>query len=176
MGDASSVPEAVRKLVIAWAQAPGYEAALDVLSAGANTLSGEDRIILCDEILQVSVEVLGRLISRVDDLDERPTEKLGPLDLHPVQIERFLGWLADQSDTAKALGLESQSWIKRLEQGARTSPDVQRLAELMDKDEAARLRTVGADTAKAARDVNSDRSEQAGLTGLLAARRFKKDK
>lgn len=172
------VDERVKDAVRAWARAKDIEAAAKALTEGRLDLPAELRGQLVAEIAEISAELMVDLLCRTDGLDpEAEAVEVQGEALDPKQAERLGAWAEDQRLTAEALGLEADAWLQQLERGfdrygARARGDAGEETAAPGVDPARARQLLGVARQGFQARPQPGQSQQAGLSGLLAARSF----
>jgi hypothetical protein len=171
----TGVPAPVVQAVQAWAQAADPPA---VLAERRRSLDPLLLPVLVEEVAEVTAEQFLVMIDLpAPPGDDGPEVDFLGMPLAQSQARRVAVWLDEQAPTAKALGLSSEAWSKKLADGF-----VVAISALQGKSSAtaqAAAARLGVDPlAQASKGfqggVDPARSEQAGLRGLLALRSFTK--
>jgi hypothetical protein len=182
----TGVPPAVIAAVKAWAGEPDMEKAAAVLAAARRTLDPALLPALIEEVAEITAELLVVVLdmppSSPPGRDEKPVEIEG-LELYPAQIERLNVWIEDQAPTARALGMDVETWFPHVERGfvawrARERGEGSPARAPAGTEAAERLfnarRLLGDEQGAFENRAPAGQSETAGLRGVLAARAFAK--
>lgn len=180
--DPADVHPRVKEAVRAWAHAANIERSAHALAEARGRLPPELVAQLVDEVAEISAELMVELVTRADGVDttQAPVDVLG-VPLLPKQAERLGAWLEDQQLVAGALGLDSDAWLRQLERGFErygqrvTGASAADAATATDVSDDVK-RMLGNARGKFEARPAPGTSRRAGLSGLLAARGFKKKK
>ena len=178
--DPRDVHEDVKTVVKAWSRAENLGAAARALRDGRQDLAPELAAQLVSEIAEISAELMVEMLTMEAGIE--PVEASSMIDafggkLHPKQAERISTWAFDQKTTCEALGINFESWAKHLEAG------MDRFLARARGEQVGQARHFSAEQARAllgqaqggfTQRADPAKSAKAGLTGLIAARGFKK--
>jgi len=166
------VQEAVKQVVLSWAQAPDFLHANQVLSTARENLSVSEFKELQNEIAEINVESFVQLIASKKETDEEDSTTVEGVALNPQQLKRISAWISDQTDLALALDLELSRWTQLVEQKMKNLfASVQGANTEATADISAAQKLLGAqDNSHFQERVESGK----GFASLLSARNFKK--
>ena len=167
------VQEAVKEVVLKWAQAPDFSHANHILSSAREALTSEQLQELHSEVAEINVESFVQLLTSKKPGDDANTIEVEGVALNPQQLKRVSAWLSDQASLAASLGLSQEQWTslvgRKMNLLVAAHTDAPQ-GKALDLDAAQRL--LGASQGL----QFQERPESGkGFASLLAARSFKKE-
>lgn len=180
------IDPAVIAVVKAWAAADDLDEAAAALANGRRSLDPPLQAQLRSEIAEISAHTLLEVMTMERGVDGGEAVDVGGVALLPKQVERVSAWRHDQEPTADALGVEVERWHQMVVEGMEAV-----VAELADApptqgspaapagsaaERADKARALLGNMPSTFEDRPTPGSEQAGLSGILAAKAFAKGK
>ena len=166
------VPQPVIDVVKRWGTAPTADAGVVALKAGRLALAAELRLTLCQEVAEICAETLVEVIALEEGVTDGEVVEYEGVPLLPKQAERVSAWYRNQLPIAAALGVEPETWARLLNAGMAALIDGARAGAQAPPSLNAAKRLLGQGAASFENPPAPGTSQRAGLSGILAARRF----